>query len=1357
MAEGQSPPNSKTAYIPDEENEDDEFVSELHMLQSLPETSMADIENDFIKSKTPPPRPRPTKRSVLVGRGTARLRTRPASTPLRMSSPVDDVHTTRRSLSRESARIQQGSRMEVIEETTDKSEKVLSSVTQNKAHVKMIRGIAHSTKKKLHLHHVCHSSAEKDDNGSRALRSAVQIAKAHNIVMLSGKPGSGKTHIALDLLTTLTDPDHDTVPLIFENLQYIKLLQDTSVHAVVLVDDCFGTGKLNKIRVNQFKDILKSTTEMINKKRITLVLTSENDILEVLRDDSNRNIQSFIQSDKYRVDFDSNEYKLTDKEKMDLLYLYMPNIKHQSVDIAQQLNGHQCQIGFPLMCSLSQCAKMENLSNFFADPFQYIVEKINTLKEDNFSSYVLLVLILIMDRHYPASGLSNVDKKHFMTLLQMYKPLKCSYIEVSNSVQLMKDMNFIVEDEENCLQFSHRIIFLAILYTLLDNDFSSIFEILPVSAFLEISLVIEDSEETFCTDLDEGKFKKTVTKPMCRTFVDVIQKAIKTKPMHFEQIACLDVWDQQLFFDLFLEKISLEICMVPDENGMVFASHLLWADHLSVIHRLGESLKKMKGNISSMLVDGVADLVSSALEIKANIEFTAFLKFCTEGHKQVVMSAVASGSIELIDLVCNPVFALYPSTTDLMKIACRMGKVEIAKYLIEKTDADILSGLKRRKDQAGEALIHIASKSGETDILQLLEQNGFDMKVQTSDGNTILDVASMFGKTSLVRYICSKYPTLIGYTNNFGMSCAHYAVREGHLDTFQLLVSMGADPTIKVDGGNTMFHLAAANGHTSVLRFIWDKYENLQNIKNDESFMPQQIAARKGNIETLSFFLSQGVDPNERTVDGRSFVHLAAFSGHVELVQYLCIKYPNMAQAIDRDGNSPALDASAGGSVDVLSYLVENFIDPYVVSADGCTLLHEACYFGNIENVQYLCRNFKNLVLTQSNHGYTCCHAASLGGFVDILKFLEASGADYLGVAKDGSTLLHEAAFAGKAKMVEFILSFQPNMALVKNKRSYLPSHFAAQEGHIDILLKFIEVMPNKMMPTTEEGQTYLHIAAYNGKRLIIQKMCDMFPDMLLMEDVNAAQALHYAARGGFVNVLEDLIARGSNPMSQTVSGSTILHLASFDAHLELVNHICRKYPFLLNVLDNSGHNAAHYSAGSGNLPVLKLLIDKGIDCLALTSNGSTLLLKAAYSGNIDMMKYLCQTFPDMIPLKDEYGCTVLHYTASGGHIDAFKFLVDQGMEVMAKTKDGHTVLHMAAYHGQKKTAQFLCSEYPDLRNVTDNNAQTAYVYAKIGDHKSKMRLLKPKTENGQGGSAPFLTRITAILCFCRRRDTLSS
>ncbi|KAG5888225.1 hypothetical protein JTB14_035574 [Gonioctena quinquepunctata] len=77
-----------------------------------------------------------------------------------------------------------------------------------------------------------------------------------------------------------------------------------------------------------------------------------------------------------------------------------------------------------------------------------------------------------------------------------------------------------------------------------------------------------------------------------------------------------------------------------------------------------------------------------------------------------------------------------------------------------------------------------------------------------------------------------------------------------------------------------------------------------------------------------------------------------------------------------------------------------------------------------------------------------------------------------------------------------------------------------------------------------------------------------------------------------------------------------------------------------LNALDQEGLGVVHWAADSGNLEILKLLVDAGAD----------------------------------LELRDGDGQTALHYAASCGHVDCVKFLLDKGADIGVFDNDGNSL-----------------------------------------------------------------------------------
>ena|SRR5256885_41754 len=90
-----------------------------------------------------------------------------------------------------------------------------------------------------------------------------------------------------------------------------------------------------------------------------------------------------------------------------------------------------------------------------------------------------------------------------------------------------------------------------------------------------------------------------------------------------------------------------------------------------------------------------------------------------------------------------------------------------------------------------------------------------------------------------------------------------------------------------------------------------------------------------------------------------------------------------------------------------------------------------------------------------------------------------------VGIA-DCTTPLHEAAQQGDVKRVQSILIEHPERVTATDDDNWTPFHFAAWEGHTDIVNILIKHYAN-VMATDNDGWTPLHYATLNGHEDIVK------------------------------------------------------------------------------------------------------------------------------------------------------------------------------------------------------------------------------------------------------------------------------
>ncbi|AWU74917.1 hypothetical protein CAS74_003277 [Pichia kudriavzevii] len=150
-----------------------------------------------------------------------------------------------------------------------------------------------------------------------------------------------------------------------------------------------------------------------------------------------------------------------------------------------------------------------------------------------------------------------------------------------------------------------------------------------------------------------------------------------------------------------------------------------------------------------------------------------------------------------------------------------------------------------------------------------------------------------------------------------------YDARFGDLESLTEIFTKEVEPsvikTIKDEYSlSTPFHMAAANGHIEVLKFLLslipdeDERKNILNLKNDSGNTALHWAAYNGHLEIVQMLCDSGSDPFIRNNYNHDVFFEASNNEQEEVDDYLLQKYGNIVEkGIDEDdtnGNHEAVE-----------------------------------------------------------------------------------------------------------------------------------------------------------------------------------------------------------------------------------------------------------------------------------------------------------------------------------------------------------------------------------------------------------------------------------------------------------------
>ncbi len=402
------------------------------------------------------------------------------------------------------------------------------------------------------------------------------------------------------------------------------------------------------------------------------------------------------------------------------------------------------------------------------------------------------------------------------------------------------------------------------------------------------------------------------------------------------------------------------------------------------------------------------------------------------------------------------------------------------------------------------------------------------------------------------------------------------------------------------------------------------------------------------------------------------------------------------------------IDAIKEHNQKTVEALIASHADVNAAEPDGATPLAWAVYLNETAAAEALLRAGAK-VNTADEYGETpLTLACGLGNSELIDKLLEA-GADANAARWDGETALMIAARSGSVPGVKSLIAHGAKLDAVDTNRGQNALMWAAAEGHsgvVDLLIK---------------SGADIKVASKSG-----------------------FNALVFATQKGDEKSVASLLAAGQSATYALPNGVTVLQVAVLSAHPEIARLLldAGANP---NVPDGNGAYPLHVAATAGDVATVKALLAKHADPNVRTAKADiprqgagqfrpageqTPLLLAARNNREDVMRVLIEGGADP-KLKAQDGTTLLMAAATSGHVEVVKYAYELAPDIHAVTERKGTVMH-AAVTGSMQTStqpeickviQFLADKGADLDEV-DARGRTPITVANILPIDSAVTLL---------------------------------
>jgi ankyrin repeat protein/serine/threonine protein kinase len=373
-------------------------------------------------------------------------------------------------------------------------------------------------------------------------------------------------------------------------------------------------------------------------------------------------------------------------------------------------------------------------------------------------------------------------------------------------------------------------------------------------------------------------------------------------------------------------------------------------------------------------------------------------------------------------------------------------------------------------------------KLGDINSVRAFVNEDFNWHFMALDdlGAMSIHFATEAGQLELVKYLFSNEPRLVNKSNSKNETPLHYAARNGHFPVIAYLLQNEVDfsRVAKESGsktdGKTALDYAKEGGHSDCVKLI-EVYWLYKAIKS-------------GDFDSIkNSLLNHAIDPKIiLTGNHEHAIHIASKKGHVEIVELLLAKNPDLVDLNDGFGNTPLILAAANGRDLLVQMLTQrykadinaankSFEKPLDLARKGKYLkcieilekaqfdlfkkghyssnlhsnLEVACREGCLEQVKILCKeNFDKAIYCRPFTLHIFQFVASLG-HLNLVKFLFERNPEFINKRCSlDRTALHYAVLGGHLEVVTFLIENNaeieaPSPSVIFDLYGKTPFHYA--------------------------------------------------------------------------------------------------------------------------------------------------------------------------------------------------------------------------------------------------------------------------------------------------------------------------
>ncbi len=551
-----------------------------------------------------------------------------------------------------------------------------------------------------------------------------------------------------------------------------------------------------------------------------------------------------------------------------------------------------------------------------------------------------------------------------------------------------------------------------------------------------------------------------------------------------------------------------------------------------------------------------------------------------------------------------------------------------------------------------------AAERGDLEAVRTLAREGVDVNAAQGDGMTALHWASEGGQVEMAETLIHAGADLGAVTRIGEYTPLHMAARAGMAATVGVLLEAGADPrATTTTGGATPLHLAAAAGSADAVSLLVGGGADVDARDAARGQTPLMFAAALTRVEAIHALLDGGADvevaskvismPARQQADQaaarrRSQV-LEAFREARRPEERTLGPTPAQVQAavrVARQAQDPAAEGAEEENVDREEAQPEPLTYAELVGGTGgLTALLYAVREGNGEAALVLLDAGADIDRVSLGDHTSPMLIAMINGHFDLAMTLFERGADPSVASEAGATPLYAALNAHWAPKARY----PQQQAYQQQRLTHLEVMRTLLEAGVDPnvrLKKHLWYMSYTfdLLGVDTKGATPFWRAAYaldlEAMKMLVAHGADptvatqTVPQRRRREAQQDFSGLPPVPVGG--PAVYPIHAASGVGFGEGFAGNSHRHVP--DGWLSAVKYLVEELGADVNARDHNGYTPLHHAAARGDVEMIRYLVERGADVMAVSRRGQTTADMA--NGPVQRV----QPFPEALALLESLG-----------------------------------------------------------------------------------------------------------------------